>query len=57
VTLHDNGEVTQVPIPHEERMRLLVEQIGLSEEIVSQIPEDVPTPPPPGSRARAESEL
>jgi hypothetical protein len=56
VTLHDNGEVTQTPVPHEERMRLLLEQFGMSEEIVSQIPEDVPTPPPPGSRTRATSE-
>lgn len=57
VTLHDNGQVTQASIPHEERMRLLVEEIGMSEEIVSQIPEDVPTPPPLGSRTRAASEL
>ena len=57
VTLRGNGQVAQAPIPHEERMRLLVEQFGMSEEIVSQIPEDVPTPPPPGTRARAEAEL
>jgi len=51
VRLHDNGEVTQTPVSHEERKRLLVEQIGMSEEIVSQLPDDIPTPPPPGARA------
>ena len=49
VTLHADGSVTQKPITHEERQRLLIEHLGLSEEIVAQLPADLPTPPPPGS--------
>jgi arylamine N-acetyltransferase len=51
VTLHANGQVTQRPIDQAERKRLLIEELGMSEEIVHQLPDDVPTPPPPGSRA------
>ena len=50
VTLHADGRVTQLEIDHDERMRRLVETLGMSEEIVRQLPEDVPTPPPPGSQ-------
>ncbi len=51
VTLHKDGSVTRAPLSAEERKRLLIEDIGLSEEIVSLLPADIPTPPPPGSRA------
>lgn len=50
VSLLSDGSVTNTPISHEERMRLLIEDIGMSEEIVSQLPQDTPTPPPPGSK-------
>ncbi|MES2920424.1 MAG: arylamine N-acetyltransferase [Verrucomicrobiota bacterium] len=53
VTFGSDGTVTRAPISTEERNRLLIEGIGLSEEIVSQLPADRPTPPPPGSRAAA----
>ena len=49
VTLTGEGGVSKQPISHQERLRLLVEDVGLSEEIVSALPEDVPTPPPPWS--------
>jgi N-hydroxyarylamine O-acetyltransferase len=32
-----------------ERRRMLIEDFGMSEEIVSRLPADRPTPPPPGS--------
>lgn len=51
VTLASDGSVTRRPISTEERNRLLLEDIGLSEEIVSLLPADVPTPPPPGSKS------
>jgi N-hydroxyarylamine O-acetyltransferase len=51
VTLHSDGSVSNTPATREDRMRVLVEEIGLSEEIVSRLPEDVPTPPPPGSQS------
>lgn len=49
VSLLADGSVTRKPIAHEERNRLLIEEIGMSEEIVAQLPKDIPTPPPPGS--------
>jgi len=50
VTLGSDGSVNRVPVSTAERNRLLIEGIGLSEEIVSQLPADRATPPPPGSR-------
>ncbi len=50
VTYHADGSVTDVPVTPDERRRILIERIGLSEEIVSQLPPDVQTPPPPGSK-------
>jgi arylamine N-acetyltransferase len=49
VTLHADGSVTQRTIDDNERRRILIDDFGLSEEIVSQMPEDRATPPPPGS--------
>ena len=54
LTLHDDGTVTYEALPLAERNRRLVEFIGFSEEWVSQIPDDIPTPPPPGSKTAAE---
>jgi N-hydroxyarylamine O-acetyltransferase len=50
LTLHADGAVSRAQVTHEDRQRLLMERLGLSEEIVSQLPHDVPTPPPPGSQ-------
>ncbi len=50
VTLGKDETVNRRPLSTEERNRLLIEEIGMSEEIVSMLPEDTPTPPPPGSR-------
>jgi arylamine N-acetyltransferase len=50
VSLHANGTVSRAAVPQPERRRVLLEQIGLSEEIVSQLPDDITTPPPPGSK-------
>lgn len=50
VTLRADGSVEQVPVTHAERDRVLIEKVGMSEEIVAQLPEDVETPPPPGSK-------
>lgn len=56
VTLHADGSTTDESIGHREAQRRLVELLGMSEEIVSQLPMDVPTPPPPGSRTAMERE-
>lgn len=49
VTLNSDGSVHRRPATSGERRRILVEDVGISEELVSQLPEDIPTPPPPGS--------
>lgn len=51
VEIDRDGERAARPI--EDRTRFLVDVIGLSERIVRQIPADIPTPPPPGSRTAA----
>lgn len=50
VELRADGSVAREPVTHAERQRRLIEVMGYGEEIVRQLPEDVPTPPPPGSR-------
>jgi N-hydroxyarylamine O-acetyltransferase len=50
LSLESDGSVCKRPATDAERRRVLIEEIGLSEEIVHQLPEDTPTPPPPGSR-------
>ncbi|HZT05787.1 MAG TPA: arylamine N-acetyltransferase [Chloroflexota bacterium] len=47
VTITATGAVTQQPLSPQERARLLIDEIGMSEEIVSRLPPDRPTPPPP----------
>ncbi len=50
VFLLGDGSVLRGHLSTEERARMLVEDIGISEEIVEQLPQDTPTPPPPWSR-------
>ena len=48
VRLTADGAMATTPLA--DRVAFLVDEIGVSEEIARQIPQDVPTPPPPGSR-------
>lgn len=50
VTLNPDGTVHREPVDLAERNRVLIEVVGISEELVSQLPADTPTPPPPGSK-------
>lgn len=50
VAWSDAACVESRPVSREERDRLLVEAFGVSADLVAQLPEDLPTPPPPGSR-------
>jgi hypothetical protein len=50
VSIEKNGSVIQKPLSRAERNRVLIEGVGINEEIVAQLPDDVPTPPPPWSR-------
>lgn len=56
VVLKSDGSTETSPISDAERRRLLIEEIGLSEEIVGQLPADRPTPPPPGSKTAANAQ-
>jgi len=47
VRIDASGSVEQGSMTLEERARLLIDQIGMSEEIVSQLPPDRELPPPP----------
>jgi len=48
-----HGLVTQQMLEHRGRERFLIEEVGLSEEIVSALPRDRVTPPPPAWWASA----
>ena len=50
VHFEPDGRVEQQAASHAQRQRVLIEEVGLSEELVRHLPEDVATPPPPGSR-------
>jgi arylamine N-acetyltransferase len=47
VKLRNDGGVDRAPASYKERARVLIEEVGLTEEIVAQLPEDMPTPRPP----------
>jgi hypothetical protein len=49
-----DGRILRSPLDEEGRKRSLIEEFGMSEEIVSQLPSDVPTPPPPWSKTALE---
>lgn len=50
VQLRANGLTSSRPVHTTERIRMLVEDFGYSEEIATRLPPDIATPPPPGSR-------
>jgi arylamine N-acetyltransferase len=51
IVVDANGNATGTPIAGETRKRFLVDEVGISEEVADQVPEDLPMPPPPGSRS------
>ena len=50
VAFDDTGGVSCTPLGGDERVRVLIDELGMHEEIVHHLPPDMPTPPPPGSR-------
>ena len=50
-----DGTLHERPFEKDERAAWLVEEVGLSEEIVSRLPADVPTPPPQSARTATRS--
>ena len=51
VEFDSSGRVSRRRLEGDERLKVLVDELGMSEQIVHQLPADTPTPPPPGSRA------
>jgi len=54
VCINAGGRVVREPLV--DRVAYLVEEMGLSEALATQIRPDVPTPPPPGSRTSVRSQ-
>jgi N-hydroxyarylamine O-acetyltransferase len=50
VELNGAGGVVRKRLEGDDRLRLLVDELGMKEEIVQRLPLDTPTPPPPWSR-------
>jgi N-hydroxyarylamine O-acetyltransferase len=57
VTLGPTGGVTREPLSDEDRVGLLVDDLGMSEEIARQLPPEQPTPPPPWASNAADTWL
>ena len=57
VTIDGSGGVDVEPLNDEGRRELLVATLGMSEEIVSQLPDDMPTPPAPWARSASDTWL
>ena len=51
VLIGGDGSIVQGPLSLEERTRLLVDQLGMTERIAHRLPAGTPTPPRPGSRS------
>jgi N-hydroxyarylamine O-acetyltransferase len=50
VAYDGTGAVSQSRLAGDERQRVLIDELGINEEIVQRLPPDTPTPPPPWSR-------
>lgn len=53
--LEANCTVRRERLRGDDRKRVLIDELDISEELVDQLPADVPTPPPPGSRTALRS--
>ena len=50
VAFDSAGGVSHTPLGGDDRLRVFIDELGMHEEIVHQLPLDTPTPPPPWSR-------
>ncbi|MEO5712209.1 MAG: arylamine N-acetyltransferase [Luteolibacter sp.] len=53
ITLRSDGSMESVRVDDRERRRILLEEFGMSRAVISRLPADRPTPPPPGSKTEA----
>ncbi len=51
VVIDEKGKESRSPLAGEDRLRFLVEELGLEESFARTVPQDVEMPPPPGSAA------
>lgn len=51
IAIDEAGNISRLDLPADERVRFLVEELGIDEELASKLPPDAPTPPPPYARA------
>jgi hypothetical protein len=47
VAFDSAGGVSRTPLGGDDRLRVLVDELGMHEEIIQRLPLDTPTPPPP----------
>jgi len=50
ISLLPDGSVARTTLTPDERRRMLIEDVGIAEELVMELPDDVSTPPPPWSQ-------
>lgn len=50
VEINARGEFHATPLNADDRLRVLVDELGIREDLAARIPVDTPTPPPPGSK-------
>ena len=55
VEVDAHGRTSRTPFTAETRRAFLIDEVGISEDIVAQLPADAPMPAPPGSRTAAAS--
>ncbi len=53
VEIDATGRTVRTPFTPDSRRAFLIDEVGIAETIVAQLPDDVPMPPPPGSRTAA----
>jgi hypothetical protein len=51
ILIDAHGKATHTLLAGATRKRFLVDEIGISEEVADLVPEDLPMPPPPGSKS------
>lgn len=52
-TFRADGTVERQPLQAQDRLRFLIEELGIREALAVRVPADVPTPPPPSARSGA----
>lgn len=57
IWIGNNGQAMHQAVSVQERNRILIEEVGIKEDLVRHLPDEVPTPPPPGSHTARQRSL